>query len=188
MRKIVEEMQRFFRTCTIQCSRHVGVVRAEEQPHPKAKERHHGGDGVEEVDGEEGPVGIIVHVPFGVILQGIDVEHSDVSPRKRPIVALFASGTVRRGIRHKQREKDDQKGGHGLTNKEGLGVEFFAPHDEAARQLEGGGVAGGHCHWHVECEFHKRGKGDVGASCVICCVRGVCVRGTQRGRNKATAR
>ena len=137
---------------------------------------------------EEVPVGFIVHVPFGVIMLGIDVEPRNIFPRKCPIVALFASGTVRRGIRHKQREKDDQKGGHGLTGKEGLGVEFFAPHDEAARQLEGGEIAGGHCHWHVECEFHKRGKGDVGASCVICCVRGVCVCESQRGRNKATAR
>ena len=125
-------------------------MRAEEQPRPKAKEGNHGGDRVEEVHGEEGPVGYIAHVPFGVIILRIDVELSHIIPRKCPIVALFASGTVRRGIRHKQREKDDQKGGHGLTNKEGLGVEGFAPHDEAARQLEGGEIAGGHCHWHFK--------------------------------------
>jgi hypothetical protein len=63
----------------------------------------------------------------------------------------FASSTARRGIRHKQREKDDQNDGHYLTRKGGLGVESFAPHDEAARQLlEGGRVSGGHCHGHVE--------------------------------------
>ena len=101
----------FLRTCAIQRSRHVGVVRAEEQPHPKAKERHHGGDGVEEVNGEEVPVGSIVHVPFGVTMLGIDVEISPVSPRKIPVVAHFASSTTRRGIRHKQRKEDDQKGG-----------------------------------------------------------------------------
>jgi hypothetical protein len=100
--------------------------------------------------GEEAPGGIIVHFPFGVMMLGIDVKPRQISQRKGPIVALFASGTVRRGIRHKQRKKDDQKGGHGLTSKGGLGVEFFAPHDEAARQLEGGGVAGGHCHWHFK--------------------------------------
>ena len=150
MRKIVEEMQRFFRTCAIQCSRHVGVVRAEEQPHPEAKEGHHGGDGVEEVDGEEAPVGRIVHVPFGVIILGVDVELRHISLRKSPIVALFAGGTVRHGIRDKQREEDNQKRDHYLTCKEGLRVEGFAPHDETARQLEGGGVASGHCHGHVE--------------------------------------
>jgi hypothetical protein len=53
---------------------------------------------------------------------------------------------IQRGIRHKQWKKDHQKGCHGLTSKEGLGVEVFAPHDEAAHQLEGGGVAGGHCY------------------------------------------
>ena len=93
----------FLRTCAIQGSRHVGVVRAEEQPHPKAKERHHGGDGVEEMDGEEAPVGIIVHVPFGVIMLGFDVDVYRISPRKIPVVAHFASSTMRRGIRHKQR-------------------------------------------------------------------------------------
>ena len=102
------------------------------------------------MDGEEVPLGYIVHVPFGVKMLGIDVEIRHIEPYKRPIVAHFASGTVRRGIRHKQREKDDQQGGQGLTSKEGLGVDFFASHGEAARQLGGGEIAGGHCHWHVE--------------------------------------
>ena len=96
----------------IQGSCYVRAVRTEEQPHPKAKQRHHGGDGVEEMHGEEAPVGSIVHVPFGVIMLGIDVEIYHISPRKIPVVAHFASGTVRRGIRHVQRKKDDQKGGH----------------------------------------------------------------------------
>ena len=100
------------------------------------------------MDGEEVPVGTIIHFPFGVIMLGIDVELGHIVPCKCPIVALFASGTARRGIRHKQRKKDNQKGGHGLTSEEGLGVKIFASHDEAARQLEGGGVAGGHCYWH----------------------------------------
>jgi hypothetical protein len=83
------------------------------------------------------------------MMLGIDVEPRHVSVRKSPTVAHFASGTVRRGISHKQREKDDQTGGHGLARKEGLGVEGFPPHDEATRQLEGGWDAGGHCHGHV---------------------------------------
>jgi hypothetical protein len=58
-------------------------------------------------------------------------------------IAHFASSTVRRGIRHKHWEKDDGKGGHKLTGTEGLGVEGVAPHDEAARPLEGEGVTGG---------------------------------------------
>jgi hypothetical protein len=140
----------FLRARAIQRSRHVGFVRAKEQPYPKAKEGHHGGDGVEEMDGGEVPGGTIVHFPFGVMTLGIDVEIRRICPRQSPVMAHFACGIVRRGIRHKKRKKDDQKGCHGLTSKEGLGVEGVAPHGEAARQLEGGGVAGGHCHGHFK--------------------------------------
>ena len=66
-----------FRTCAIQVtyillaqtqvSRHVGHVRAEEEPHPKPEEGHHSGDGVEEVAWKEVPIDIILHVPFGVV-------------------------------------------------------------------------------------------------------------------------
>jgi hypothetical protein len=150
----------------------VGVVRAEEQPHPEAKKRHHRRDGVEQVHGEEVRPRKVVHVPFRVMLRGVDVEQRHIFPCKTPVVACFASSTVRRGVRHKQREEDDQKGRCGLTCKEGLGVEGLAPHGEVGRQLEDGGVAGGHCQVFVVwcCAFFemmrehgswscKRGKG-----------------------------
>ena len=137
--KLLKKCNRFFRTCAIQISRHVGVVRTEEQPHPESKEGRRQGDGVEEVGGKEVPVGIIVHVPLGVIRRGVDVEMRCIIQRKNPVVAHLASSTVRRCIRH-----------NCLAREEGLGVEGFASCDDAARQLEGGGVTGGHFHGHVD--------------------------------------
>jgi hypothetical protein len=49
-------------------------VRAEEQPHPKAEEGHHTGDGVEEVLGKEVTRSIILKVLFGIVPLCIDVE------------------------------------------------------------------------------------------------------------------
>ena len=145
------------RTCAIQISRHVGHVRAEEQPHPKAEKRHYGGDGVEEVGGQEVPRSIIFHFPFGVIIHVISVQILHTFPLKTPVVACFPCGAVRHGLRYKQREQDDAKSGHRRTHEERFLVEGFAPHSEVCRKLEGGGAAGRHGHRHGERCFGRCG-------------------------------
>ena len=121
-----------------------GQMRAEEQPHPQAKERHQHGRGIEGVKGKELPVGSIAHVPLGVVILGIDVPSRHILPRKCPVEAHFARGTKRPGAGRKQREQEDAQGNRGETREKGLGVERLAPGGEETRQLGGAGAEARH--------------------------------------------
>ena len=93
-----------FRTCAIKVPRHIGHMRAGEQPHPKSEERHQSGNTVEDVRGEEVPTSIVLHFPLGVIFRGIDVKLRHIPPHEGVVVAHFTRSTVRRSVRHKQRD------------------------------------------------------------------------------------
>jgi hypothetical protein len=112
-------------------------VWAEEEPHTKAKEGHHGRKGVEKVCGKKVSGGIIIHVPVGIVFRGVHVHIYCIKPREGLVVAHLFRRAVRRSAGHEQREQDDAKGAHTQRRIEGLGVESFASNRDVAGKLEG---------------------------------------------------